>query len=604
MGSMGVTSEDFTHPLISERAIDEPRPLKAIYVGAGASGIAAAIQLPRHVPNLDLVVYEKNADVGGTWFENRYPGCACDIPAHSYQLSYESKVTWSKFYATAAEILEYWQKVVEKHNVRRLMRFGHECVEARWNEQAYKWHVKFKILATGQIIEDAADVFVTGIGVLNKWEWPDIKGLHEFEGKLLHSANWDPDYDATGRRIAVIGAGSSGIQIVPALQPQVKSMDHYIKGRTWIAATFANEFVRERNEGEDGNFDYDPKEIEAWKRDPQSYLAYRKALEVGMQGGFAITHRGSIEHQAAWVAFTKDMRARLRKNSAVNAVGEVLRSLSVALRKKSEVADRLIPDYPPLCKRLTPGPGYLEALVADNVNVVLNGISHVDATGITAIDGTHRAVDAIVTATGFDTTFRGGFPIYGRGGMTLQERNSTRTETYLGIMVDGFPNFLHALGPNSGLGNGNLVLVIESVADYIGQILEKLSKGNIKTIEPKRECVENFTNYCDAFFQRTVFSAKCGSWYKSANGRVTALWPGSSIHAARALQNVRFEDFAMTTADNNEFGWIGDGWSLAERTGDADGLSWYLNGTRFLHEPLKVEAERGNVKVQEAGSKL
>ncbi|KAK5704469.1 hypothetical protein LTR17_021851 [Elasticomyces elasticus] len=577
MGSMGVSSQDFTHPLISERAIDEPRRLRVIYVGAGASGIAAAIQLPRHVPNLDLVVYEKNADVGGTWFENRYPGCACDIPAHSYQLSYESKVTWSKFYATAPEILDYWQKVVEKHNVRRLMRFGHECVEARWDEQACKWHVKFKILATEQIIEDVADVFVTGTGVLNKWEWPHIKGLHIFEGKLLHSANWDPDYDVAGRRVAVIGAGSSGIQIVPALQPLVESMDHYIKGRTWIAATFANELVRERNEGDDGNFDYDPKEIEAWKNDPQSYLAYRKALEVGMQGGFAITHRGSIEHEAAWVAFTKDMRARLRK--------------------KSEVADRLIPDYPPLCKRLTPGPGYLEALVADNVNVVLDGISHVDATGITAIDGTHRAVDAIVTATGFDTTFRGGFPICGRGGVTLQERNSTRTETYLGITVDGFPNFLHALGPNSGLGNGNLVLVIESVADYIGQILEKLSKGNIKTIEPKRECVENFTNYCDTFFQRTVFSAKCGSWYKSANGRVTALWPGSSIHAARALQRVRFEDFVMTTADNNEFGWIGDGWSLAERTGDADGLSWYLDGTRFLHEPLKVEAKRSNVKV-------
>jgi len=487
-------------------------------------------------------------------------------------------VTWSKFYASAPEILEYWKGVVEKHNVRRLMRFGHECVEARWDEKACKWHVKFKVLATGHIMEDVADVFVTGIGVLNKWEWPDIEGLHQFEGKLLHSANWDPDYDATGRRVAVVGAGSSGIQIVPALQSLVKSMDHYIKGRTWIAASFANELVRERNEGEDGNFDYDPKEIEAWKRDPQSYLAYRKALEIGMQGGFAITHRGSKEHEAAWAAFAKDMRRRLHK--------------------KSEVADRLIPDFPPLCKRLTPGPGYLEALVVDNVNVVLDRISHVDATGITTVDGTHRAVDAIITATGFNTSFRSGFPIYGRGGVQLQERNTTRAETYLGVAVDGFPNFFHALGPNSGLGNGNLVLVIESVADYIGQVLEKLSKGNVKTIEPRRECVENFANYCDAFFRRTVFSADCGSWYKSANGRVTALWPGSSIHAARALQKVRFEDYVMTTADANDFGWIGDGWSIAERAGDADGLSWYLDGTNFLHEPLKVDADQGDVIVR------
>ena len=472
---------------------------------------------------------------------------------------------------------------MRKYDIRKLMKFEHRCIEARWNDKTSKWHVKVEVRdgSTHKIIEDIADVFVAGVGVLNNWNWPDIKGLHDFKGKLLHSANWDTTFDATGQNIAVIGAGSSGIQIVPALLPKVKTIDHYVRGRTWIAASFGSEIVRQRNDGEDGNFDYSPEEVQGWKDDPASYVKYRKTLELGMQGNFALTHRGTKEHQRAWTAFDADMRKRLAK--------------------KSHIADHLIPSFPPLCKRLTPGPGYLEALVADNVTVIPEPISHVDATGITTCDGIHRPVDAIITATGFDTSIQGRFPIYGIAGVNLQDRNRVRAETYLGIAVDEFPNFFYSLGPNSGAANGNLLLIIESVANYIGQILEKMSKGNVKTIVPARQNVENFTNYCDAYFKRTVFSADCGSWYKVAppnataeerkKGRIAALWPGSSVHVARALEKVRFEDYEMTTVDDNAFGWFGDGWSVAERTGDVEGLSWYLNGTKFTHEPLeKVES--------------
>jgi len=266
------------------------------------------------------------------------------------------------------------------------------------------------------------------------------------------------------------------------------------------------------------------------------------------------------------------------------------------LQKKPEIAEHLIPDFPPLCKRLTPGPGYLEALVSDNVNVINTKVQRIDEAGIVTEDGKHRPVEAIVCATGFDTSFQGRFPIYGRGGVNLQERYRTRPETYLGLCTDSFPNFFQSLGPNQGLGNGNLLIIIEAISLYVGQILQRLGQGNVKTIEPKRKAVENFTNYCDEWFKRTVFSAECGSWYKSAppnatpeerkNGRITALWPGSSIHAVRTLEKVRFDDFEMTTVDNNDFGWFGDGWTVAERSGDVEGLTWYLNGTRFTHEPL------------------
>ena len=466
------------------------------------------------------------------------------------------------------------------------MKFGHKCVEARWNDETSKWHVKIENVQTGEVTEDIGDVFVTGIGVLNDWKWPDIKGLDELTGPVIHSANWDESFDAKVRvpnspltsvtdldqdkTVAVIGAGSSGIQIVPTLQPHVKSMDHYVRGRTWIAATFGNDLIRERNNGQDGNFEYTQEERDEWKKKPDSYVKYRKALEAGMQGTFAITHRGTPEHDGARAAFDADMRYRLAK--------------------KPEIISHLLPDFPPLCKRLTPGPGYLEALTAPNVAVIPTPIDHISATGIITTDGTHRAVDAIICATGFDTSFRGRFPIHGRHGLPL---HSVHPATYLSVCTASFPNFFHSLGPNSGLGNGNLIVVIEAIRSYIAQILRKLAYENVRTIEPKPRAVQNFTNYCDAFFKRTVFSATCNSWYK-AGGRVTALWPGSSVHAVRALERVRWEDFEMTLCGENEMGWLGDGWTVADRRGDQQGLSWYLDGMRFTHLSLEEE-QKGKV---------
>lgn len=473
------------------------------------------------------------------------------------------------------------------------MKFNHKCIEARWNEETSKWHVKLEIVGTGEIVDDSGDVLMLGSGTLNNWKWPDIKGLRDFKGKILHSADWDTSYDATDKKIAVIGAGSSGIQIVPALLPKVKSIDHYVRGRTWISASFGNEFVRARNNGKDGNFEYTPEEIKLWKNDPDEYIKYRKVLEYRMQEGFSVTHRGSKALAEAWVEFAADMKRKLEK--------------------KTQIAEHLIPEFPPHCKRLTPGPGYLEALTSDNVEVIPTPISHVDATGVATTDGVHREVDLIVCATGFDTSFRGRFPIYGRGGVNLQDRYKKVPESYLSLAVDGFPNFFQSFGPNSGVGTGNQLILVEAFHLYVGQVLERLAKGNVKTIEPKRKPVENFNKFCDAFFERTVFSADCGSWYKTSpvgateeerrNGRVTALWPGSSIHAVKVLEKVRFEDFEITTVDDNELGWMGNGWSAAERAKDLEGLSWYINNTRFTHHELEekepLHVENGKVVTRE-----
>lgn len=389
-----------------------------------------------------------------------------------------------------------------------------------------------------------------------------------------------------GKNIAVIGAGSSGIQIVPTLQPKVSRLDHYVRGRTWIAASFGHELVEAR-QGHDGNFSYTDAEISQWRSNPQSYLAYRKALEVGMQSGYAVCHRDTPEHNGAWQLFKKLMIQRLDK--------------------KPEIAAHLLPEFPPLCKRLTPGPGYLEALCKENVDVIPEHIDHVTETGIMTKDGKTRDVDAIICATGFDTSFQGRFPVVGRRGQNLQDRYKVRPETYLSLTTDGYPNYFASLGPNSGRGNGNLLIIIEATHHYVGQVLQKLSTGHVRTIEVKSQPVQNFSNFCDAYFKRTVFSGECGSWYKSVPpgtpadqkkfGRVSALWPGSNIHQVKALEKVRWEDYELKSFGKNEFGWFGDGWSVAERTGDDEGMSWYLNGIRLLHE----QRPKGDVSVSGLG---
>lgn len=373
--------------------------------------------------------------------------------------------------------------------------------------------------------------------------------------------------------MAVIGAGSSGIQVVPAIVSKVKAMDHYVRGKTWISSQFNEGALKEgaKDEGA-SNYRYTPAEQEQWKKDPAAYLTYRRSLEHELQNNYAVSQSGSIESIMSQARYAQNMRDRLKL--------------------KPEIADFLIPDFPPFCKRITPGPGYLEALSEAHVSVITQPITQVDEEGIITSDGAKRPVDAIICATGFETSPGRGFPIYGRDGVNLREKYRIRPKTYLGLCTDNFPNFFQSLGPNTWQGAGSLLIMMEYAHDYIGQVLRKLAYGNVATIEPKRKQVDNFTNFCDEYFQRTVYSANCVSWYKTptANGeyRVSALWPGSSIHALHTLKTPRWEDFEMETCDGNDFGWFGNGWTMNEKgQGDnAEGLTWYLPKVTFLHEPL------------------
>ncbi|EXJ73481.1 uncharacterized protein A1O5_03242 [Cladophialophora psammophila CBS 110553] len=557
---------------LDERCIDEYRPLRVIVIGAGISGILASIRLPQKIANLSLQVYEKNADVGGTWFENRYPGCACDIPAHTYQATFEPNHEWSQFYASSQEIHRYWKKVVAKYDCGKYIKLRHEVNGATWDDRTGKWRVSIRNLVDHTVVEDSCDVLISGTGALNYWKWPDIPGLHDFGGKLLHSADWDEEFDWTGKRLAVIGNGSSGIQIVPAMLEKSVHIDHYVRGRTWLAPTFAREKVDQMGKGLD-NFSFTQEDIARFKDDPAFYERFRKDIELELQSVHSVTIKGSPEQLGAVELFTENMKRRLAG--------------------KPELLETLLPSFPPVCRRLTPGPGYLEALASPKVDVITTGIKQVVEDGIVTADGQHHPVDAIICATGFDTTFSPRFPILGKNGLSLSEKWRGVPSTYLSLATDDFPNYFISLGPNSALGTGNLLLLIEKVIDYIVLCLQKMQRDNIKSMSPRSSAVEGFVQYCDLYFQTTVFSLDCRSWYKggTSDGRVSALWPGSSLHAMQALAHPRWEDFLYDYENENACGWIGNGWTVKEKTKQVN--VDYLNYDQIDFPPLPLVGEAG-----------
>ncbi|TFK92443.1 FAD/NAD-P-binding domain-containing protein [Polyporus arcularius HHB13444] len=563
-------------------AIDEYRPIRVAVIGAGISGIVAGARFPQKVPNVELTIYEKDDGVGGTWYRNRYPGLACDIPAHCYQLTFEEKKDWSGLYAPGTEIREYLQGIVDKHKLMRFIKLHHEVVGAQYNECTGKWHVRVRHIDpdTGarSELEDVVDILVPAVGVLSRWDWPDIDGLRDFQGELHHTAGFDPQEktwqeiadDWKDKKVAVIGVGSSAIQLVPAIQPKVQKLYNYVRGKTWLAVPFAsNTFATLLDRGPDGAEDYrfSAKEIERFKTDEDFYRRFRTVMENDMNSMHAATLRGSNLQEQATQLFEANMRRKLVK--------------------KPWIAESLMPTFPVACRRLTPGPGYLEALVEDNVEFVQTPIKRVTKTGIETIDGQHHELDIIFCATGYDTSFQLPFEIVGRKGVHLNDKWQPHPTTYLTMCVDEFPNMFMVLGPNSGIGSGSMLIMIEYEVMYAVQATLKMQRERLKSIEVKREALLDFDAYLESYFPKTVYSEKCRSWYKmgAEDGRVVGLWPGSALAAVKAITYPRWEDFNYEIIDptSNRFYWLGDGQTYSEKTMTGD-RAWYLR-EEFLDIP-------------------
>ena len=475
-----------------------------VIVGTGFSGLGMAIQLRKQGRD-DFVILEKAHDVGGTWRDNSYPGCACDIPSHMYSFSFEQNPGWSRAYSPQPEIWRYMREVAAKYDLQRFIRFGQEMTGARWDADERRWHV-----STRGGDEFAGDALVAGVGALHLPQIPELPGIETFAGPAFHSARWRHDVDLSGKRVAVIGTGASAVQFVPEIAKDVEALTLFQRTPPWIMPK-ADHAMSGRARA-------------LFRAFPPAQRAYRTLL-YWMLEARAIGFNGQ-----SWVM---KIGQRLAKRNIDRAIKDP------ALRAK------VTPDYTMGCKRVLISNDYYPALARDNVDVVTDGVREVREHSVVDAAGVEHEVDAIVYGTGFHVTDAfDDLEIVGRDGRNLgKEWASEGMRTHLGITVAGFPNLFFLLGPNTGLGHNSVVFMIEAQISYVAEAL-RLARG--RAIEPRPEVQERFNREIQRKLAKGIWTrGGCKSWYLDAKGVNRTLWPGFTWRYWLDTRKVRREDFEL-----------------------------------------------------------
>ena len=392
-----------------------------------------------------------------TRFENRYPGVMCDVPAQIYTLLDLPYTEWPAFYATGGDIQDYLTHIKKVHNLDRDVQYNSRVVACVWDGQAGKWQVEVE--QNGRTIHDTCDVLINGSGILNHWSWPEIKGLNSFKGHLSHSADykeWEKNASFDGKRVAVIGNGSSAIQIVPQIGKVASHLTNIVRSPTWVSAPF----VEDLSGAPGTSKPYSEEEKAEFRRNPGKHQKHIHELAHAFNHFYEALIEGSAANLEAKRRTKELMESRLKNNP--------------------ELAKQLIPDWSLGCRRLTPGNGYLETLTSENCDLLVGHIDSVTETGVLMKDGQHREFDAIICATGFDVSFKPRWTMLGKNGRDLATEWTGDAQAYYSLCVSGFPNHLIYNGPGAPVGHGSLSAAIDWEANYIIKWLEKVSREGIK----------------------------------------------------------------------------------------------------------------------------
>lgn len=481
----------------------EPR---VIVIGAGIAGITTAHVL-RERGFTDITVLEKGSDVGGVWHWNRYPGLRCDVPSQIYQFGFAPKPDWRHAWATGTAIQRYHRDIVDRLGLAPLIRLDTEVTAAQWDERR---HWTLTTAAGEQLV---ADFVVCATGVLHHPFTPDIPGLANFAGPVVHTARWDDGLDTAGKRIAVIGTGSTGVQVVSALQPAAASIDHYVRSAQWIL--WAPTSLRQI-----------PGAAAVLARFPTLHRALYRLMTFG--GSALLT---DVTTRPSWRRRTVQAYARA--------------CLRIQVRDK-ELRAKLTPDYQPLCKRQVVSGSYYRAIRADNSNLVTGDIAEVTPSGIRTADGAHRDTDVIVLATGFHAhNYMRPMRLLGRDRLSIDDAWSAGPRAYRMTAIPGFPNLFTVLGPNSPTGSISLQYTSELTARYIAQWLERFRDGELASVEVTEEATARFNDEIAAAMGPTVWNTGCNSWYLTEGGAVD-LWPFDRATMSAMLAGPDPADFHLS----------------------------------------------------------
>ncbi|KAF7196040.1 FAD-binding monooxygenase aflW [Pseudocercospora fuligena] len=477
-----------------------PRRLKIVCIGAGFAGLTLAYKFcveKKLEGVVDFCIYEKQVrldngidflffwftetrqhDVGGTWLANSYPGLTCDVPVHNYTLPWAPKHDWTRFMAGREEILNYIKEVTCKFELNRCITFNAQIQSATWDEDRGKW--KLLVHTKDGDIEEDCDILIGAAGTQATPSTPKIPGIETFRGTVVHTGCWDETLDCKDKRIAVIGNGSSGIQVVAALQKQAKHIAHYIRSPTWISPNYMSQFTRNA----DGrNFEYTTEEIATYQ-DPKALFTYRKTMEKASNGIF----KNLVFNDTA-----ADVKKKFRET--------LEKTMKDRLHHDPELIEHLVPTYQPWCRRLTPGDSYLEALQEPNAQLITDPISRITPTGIRTTNDTETNYDIIITATGYTNTRVPPWTMTGRNGISLASRFSKHADGYLSLCAPNMPNyFTPGCGPNFTIANGPVLTALTFCADYIISWCEKIAHEDIHSICVKDSVVEAYNIYIQQVF--------------------------------------------------------------------------------------------------------
>ncbi|KAK4941743.1 hypothetical protein LTR10_018347 [Elasticomyces elasticus] len=560
IGNLGMNGDPPSEPLLRHATAFTPiRKLKVVTVGCGFSALIFAHKLQHQYPQFqDLLthkIFESRDDVGGTWLVNRYPGVQCDVPAHVYAFPFDPKPDWSHFYATGEDIQAYVKATAKKWNLGRDVHLKHKVTAALWQEDRGQWAITVE--APDRTFVEYADFLISGQGVLNKWRWPDIEGLHDFRGHKCHSAAWDETYNYSGKTVAVIGNGSSGVQIVPTLAklPGTKVIS-FQRSPNYVYTHLTPSLTRARAD-DTHNPAYTEEEKQRFRNDKKYHRDYRRNLISGINSAFRMFVKGSPENQPITEAARKQMAEKLNHDPILCA--------------------KLIPEWGLGCRRITPGEGYLESFMKPNVQLVTNAVAKVTENSVISTDDQEFQVDVIACATGFDVSLKPNWKMIGRNGVDLNEAWAVDPESYLSVAACDMPNFFIFLGPNAVIAHGSLLESINWTADYMLKWFQKVATENIKSITPKTAVVKELISYGDQIHKTLIWTDSCTSWFKRniPGGRVTAAFAGSALLFRKLISEVRAEDFDIEYWSKNRWEFLGNGFTEYELNPDND-LSWYV----------------------------
>jgi 4-hydroxyacetophenone monooxygenase len=484
------------------------RTFRVVVIGAGMSGLVAAYRLRQ--AGIDVVVVDKNADVGGTWFENRYPGCRVDVSNLFYSYSFAQRDDWPEHYSSQRVLLDYFRHVADTTGVRSVVRFDTEVTEVTYDDERAVWTVRVDGPDGDDTIE--AEAVVSAVGQLNRPRMPDIAGIDRFAGPSFHSARWDHDVDLAGKRVAVVGTGASAAQFITAIASTTAELTIFQRTPAWFIP--APQYT-----------DAISPEVRWLRRNVPGYANWNR---------FWVFWR-NVEGMMPAARVDPDWTGDERTVSETNELMRTLLTgyLTSQFDDRPDLLDQVVPDYPPFAKRFILDNGaWASTLKSEHVHLVTDRIAEITEAGVRTADGTVHEADVIIYGTGFAASdFLTPMKVVGRGGVDLHERWAGDARAYLGITLPDFPNFFMLYGPNTNIvANGSIIYFSECEVHYIlGCIHEMLVRG-LRAIEPTVEAHDAYNAEIDEQNLRMAWGvSSVSSWYKNATGRTAQNWPFSLL---------------------------------------------------------------------------